>query len=151
MRSYDLSPLFRSTVGFDRMSRLLDSAFQAEAPTYPPYNIEKSGEDAYRITMAVAGFGEDDLDVTQKGSELLVAGKARPTDEEVRYLHRGIAARAFERRFGLADHVNVVGASLVNGMLSIELEREVPEALKPRTIGIKAADGAKEIEQKKAA
>jgi molecular chaperone IbpA len=151
MRSYDLSPLFRSTVGFDRMSRLLDSAFQAEAPTYPPYNIEKSGEDAYRITMAVAGFGEDDLEVTQKGSELLVAGKARPTDEEVRYLHRGIAARAFERRFGLADHVNVVGASLVNGMLSIELEREVPEALKPRTIGIKAADGAKEIEQKKAA
>jgi molecular chaperone IbpA len=151
MRSYDLSPLFRSTVGFDRMSRLLDSAFQAEAPTYPPYNIEKSGEDAYRITMAVAGFGEDDLEVTQKGSELLVAGKARPTDEEVRYLHRGIAARAFERRFGLADHVNVVGASLVNGMLSIELEREVPEALKPRTIGIKAADGARTIEQKKAA
>ena len=138
MRSYDLSPLFRSTVGFDRMSRLLDSAFQTEAPTYPPYNIEKSGEDAYRITMAVAGFGEDDLEVTQKGSELLVAGKARPTDEEVRYLHRGIAARAFERRFGLADHVNVVGASLVNGMLSIELEREVPEALKPRTIAIGA-------------
>jgi molecular chaperone IbpA len=150
MRSYDLSPLFRSTVGFDRMSRLLDSAFQADAPTYPPYNIEKLGDDAYRITMAVAGFGEGDLEVTQKGSELLVKGKARGEDENVRFLHRGIAARAFERRFELADHVNVVDATLVNGMLSIELKREVPEALKPRTIGIKAAKGARTIEQKAA-
>lgn len=151
MRSYDLSPLFRSTVGFDRMSRLLDGAFQADTPTYPPYNIEKFGEDDYRITMAVAGFGEDDLEVTQKGSELFVTGKARAEDEGVRYLHRGIAARAFERRFELADHVNVVDAKLVNGMLSIELKREVPEALKPRTIGIKAADGTRTIEQKQAA
>jgi molecular chaperone IbpA len=143
MRSYDLSPLFRSTVGFDRMGRLLDSAFQADAPTYPPYNIEKAGDEDYRITMAVAGFGEDDLEVTQKGSELLVKGKARAEDENVRYLHRGIAARAFERRFELADHINVVDARLVNGMLAIELKRQVPEALKPRTIGIKPADGAK--------
>ena len=150
MRSYDLSPLFRSTVGFDRMGRLLDSAFQADAPTYPPYNIEKCSEDAYRITMAVAGFGEDDLEVTQKGSELVVNGKARPEGEEVRYLHRGIAARAFERRFELADHVNVVDAKLVNGMLSIELKREVPEALKPRTIGISASEDARTIEQKAA-
>ena len=150
MRSYDLSPLFRSTVGFDRMSRLLDTAFQADAPTYPPYNIEKTGEDTYRITMAVAGFGEDDLEVTQKASELVVKGKARSEDEAVRYLHRGIAARAFERRFELADHVNVVDAGLVNGMLSIELKREVPEALKPRTIGIRAADGTAKIEQKAA-
>ena len=151
MRSYDLSPLFRSTVGFDRMGRLLDSAFQTEAPTYPPYNIEKVGEDAYRITMAVAGFGEDDLEVTQKGSELVVNGKARSEEVDVSYLHRGIAARAFERRFELADHVNVVEASLVNGMLSIALKREVPEALKPRTIGITAADKTAKIEQQKAA
>jgi molecular chaperone IbpA len=154
MRSYDLSPLFRSTVGFDRMSRLLDSAFQAEAPTYPPYNIEKSGDDTYRITMAVAGFGEEDLEVTQKGSDLLVRGKAQETGEEVRYLHRGIAARAFERHFELADHVNVVEANLVNGMLSIELKRDVPEALKPRTIGItasKASAAPATIEQQKAA
>ncbi len=151
MRSYDLSPLFRSTVGFDRMSRLLDTAFQAETPTYPPYNIEKSGDDTYRITMAVAGFGEDDLEVMQKGSELLVKGKARGESEAVHYLHRGIAARAFDRRFELADHVHVVDASLVNGMLSIDLKREVPEELRPRTIGIKAAKGATTIEQKKAA
>ena len=151
MRSYDLSPLFRSTVGFDRMSRLLDSSFQAEAPTYPPYNIEKSDEDAYRITMAVAGFGEDDLEVTQKGSDLLVKGKAQNAGEQAQYLHRGIAARAFERHFELADHVNVVEARLVNGMLSIELKREVPEALKPRAIGIKADRGTATIEQQKAA
>ena len=150
MRSYDLSPLFRSTVGFDRMSRLLDTAFQAETPTYPPYNIEKSGDDAYRITMAVAGFGEDDLEVTQKASTLVIKGKAGSETEETRYLHRGIAGRAFDRRFELADHVNVVDASLNNGMLSIELKREVPEALKPRTIGIKAANGPATIEQKAA-
>ena len=150
MRSYDLSPLFRSTVGFDRMGRLLDTAFQADAPTYPPYNIEKSGDDAYRITMAVAGFGEDDLEVTQKGSELVVKGKAQGDDSDVKYLHRGIAARAFERRFELADHINVVDASLTNGMLSISLERHIPEALKPRTIGIKAVEGAKTIEQQAA-
>jgi molecular chaperone IbpA len=151
MRSYDLSPLFRSTVGFDRMGRLLDSAFQAETPTYPPYNIEKVGDDAYRITMAVAGFGEDDLEVTQKGSQLVVSGKARNEEAEVSYLHRGIAARAFNRHFELADHVNVVEASLANGMLSIALKREVPEALKPRTIGIKAAGKPVTIEQQKAA
>ena len=151
MRSYDLSPLFRSTVGFDRMGRLLDSAFQTEAPTYPPYNIEKVGDDAYRITMAVAGFGEDDLEVTQKGSQLVVTGKARAEESDVSYLHRGIAARAFERRFELADHVNVVEASLVNGMLAIALKREVPEALKPRTIGIKATGKPATIEQQKAA
>lgn len=139
MRAYDFSPLFRYSVGFDRMQRLLDSALERSesAPSYPPYNIESVGENAYRITMAVAGFGEDDLDVTVKENQLTVTGRSDRKDEQVAYLHRGIATRAFERRFDLADHVKVVGANIANGMLTISLERQVPEEQKPRKIEIK--------------
>lgn len=158
MRAFDLSPLFRSTVGFDRMYRLLDAALQAgeNGQTYPPYNIVALGEDKYRVTMAVAGFTEADLEITQVENTLIVKGKSRKEeDENVRYLHRGIAARSFEHRFQLADHINVTGASLRNGLLEIELVRQVPEAMKPRTIAIKAADApqgaAVETSQAKAA
>ena len=147
MRSFDidLSPLFRSTVGFDRLGRLLESTMQAEnaAPAYPPYNIEKLGDDAYRIVMAVAGFGEGDLDVTVKEGTLTVTGKGAEDGKEAKYLHRGIAGRAFERHFQLADHIRVDGASLENGLLTIELVREVPEALKPRQIAIESGAGRK--------
>jgi molecular chaperone IbpA len=150
MRSYDLSPLFRSTVGFDRMNRLFDTAFNTDVPSYPPYNIEKLGEDAYRVTMAVAGFGTDDLEITQKDNALLIKGNAKANGDGTTYLHRGIAARAFERRFALAEHVNVVNASVENGILVVDLKREVPEALKPRKIAITGAGTAKPIEQKAA-
>ena len=151
MRSYDLSPLFRSSIGFDRMNRLIDTAFNTEVPSYPPYNIEKLGEDNYRVTMAVAGFGTDDLEITQKDNALFIKGDAKGNGEDVKYLHRGIAARAFERRFALAEHVNVVGANLENGILVVDLKREVPEALKPRKIAIEGAEAAaKTIEQKAA-
>jgi len=140
MRTLDLSPLFRSTIGIDRMSRLLDSALQFDtaAPSYPPYNIEKTGEDAYRITMAVAGFGEDDLEVVTSENTLTVRAKSAVEEEDKNrvFLHRGIAGRAFERRFQLADYIKVSGASLVNGLLNIDLVREVPEAQKPRTVKI---------------
>jgi molecular chaperone IbpA len=138
MRSYDLSPLFRSTVGFDRMTRLLESALKADesALSYPPYNIEKLSEDAYRITMAVAGFGEEDLDIVSQENVLVIVGKARKEDEGTQYLHRGIAGRAFERRFQLADHIKVTGAALANGLLHVDLVREIPETMKPRTIRI---------------
>ncbi|OWJ63664.1 Hsp20 family protein [Inquilinus limosus] len=145
MRTLDLSPLFRSTIGIDRMSRLLDSALQFDtaAPAYPPYNIEKTGEDSYRITMAVAGFGEDDLEVVTSENTLTVRAKATPDEEEKSrvFLHRGIAGRAFERRFQLADYIKVSGATLVNGLLNIELVREVPEAQKPRTVKIAVGQG----------
>ncbi len=153
MRSYDLTPLFRSTVGFDRMARLLDSATRVDeqAVSYPPYNIEKLGDDDYRISMAVAGFGEDALDVTVRDGTLIVSGKAEKRDAEQKFLHRGIARRAFERRFDLADHIQVTGARLENGLLHIDLVREVPEAMKPRQIAINTADGkTKSIEQKAA-
>ncbi len=150
MRSFDLSPLFRSTVGFEGISRLLDAARQLDdsAISYPPYNIEKRGNDLYRITMAVAGFGEEDLEVTQTENSLIVSGKTKKQDEQPVYLHRGIAGRAFARRFQLADHIKVTGATLENGLLHIDLAREVPEALKPRTIAIET--GTKQIEQKAA-
>jgi molecular chaperone IbpA len=135
MESYDLSPLFRSTIGFDRLMRLADAATRVDA-SYPPYNIESTGENAYRLTMAVAGFGADDLDITVKENALLVNGKAKKEDEAAQYLHRGIARRAFERRFQLADHIKVVGASLDNGLLHVDLAREIPEAMKPRKIEI---------------
>jgi molecular chaperone IbpA len=137
MDRFDFSPLFRSTIGFDRLTRLVDAATRVDnaALAYPPYNIEKTGEDAYRLTMAVAGFSPDELDITVQENLLLVTGKAKK-DEENRYLHRGIARRAFERRFSLADHIKVVGASLANGMLHVDLVREVPEAVKPRKIEI---------------
>ena len=150
MRSYDLSPLFRSTVGFDRMNRLFDTAFNAEVPSYPPYNIEKLGEDDYRVTMAVAGFGADDLEIVQKDNTLMIKGKAAAAEEDAKYLYRGIARRAFERQFALAEHVNVVNASLENGILAVELKREIPEALKPRKIAIGAGGTAKTIERKAA-
>src|SRR5258706_8832809 len=137
--SLDLSPLFRSTVGFDRVSRLLEDAFSDVVPAYPPYNIEKHGENEYRIVMAVAGFGPNDLKVTAKENTLVVEGKQNEKQNGTRYLYRGIAGRAFERRFEVADHVHVVSSSLENGLLVIELKREIPEALKPRTIAIQSA------------
>jgi molecular chaperone IbpA len=142
----------RATVGFDRLANLLDTATQVDegALGYPPYNIEKTGEDSYRITMAVAGFGEEDLEITvQENSLVIKAAKAKTEeDKAVKYLHRGIATRGFERRFDLADFIKVTGARLENGMLSVELEREVPEAMKPRTIAIetKAKSKPKVIE-----
>ena len=153
MHRYDLSPLFRSTVGFDRMARLLDSVgrIDEQAVSYPPYNIEKLSDDDYRITMAVAGFGENELDVTAREGTLIIAGKAEAKDEDRKFLHRGIARRAFERRFELADHIQVTGARLENGLLHIDLVREIPEAMKPRKIAIKSVEeDRKTIEQQAA-
>ena len=152
MTSFDLSPLFRSTIGFDRLSRALDTAFQYDSRVqgYPPYNIEKVDENGYRITMAVAGFGEGDLEVTQSENTLIVRGKVEKEEEQGRVLHRGIAARNFERRFQLADYIEVRDANLANGLLHISLVREVPEAMKPRTIAIGSA-GPAQIESRKAA
>jgi molecular chaperone IbpA len=151
MRSFDLNPLYRSTVGFDRMFNLLDSAggVETSAPTYPPYNIERTGENEYRVTMAVAGFGEDDLSIEAKENTLTVKGekKSETEEKENQFLYRGIAARAFERRFQLADHVEVKGATLENGLLHIDLVREIPEAMKPRTVAIgKAKAKARQID-----
>ncbi len=138
MRSVDLTPLMRATVGFDRMMNLLDAQTRLDqGDGYPPYNIEKIGDDDYRITMAAAGFGEDDLDVTVKENGLTIKGKKADAEQgTVKYLYRGIATRSFERRFELADHIKVTGARLENGILSLDLVREVPEAMKPRSIKI---------------
>jgi molecular chaperone IbpA len=138
MRTYDLSPLYRSTVGFDRLFGLLDTVTNGEAQPYPPYNIERTGENAYRVTMAVAGFGEGDLEIQAKESVLTVKGEKKEDKSENgrEVLYRGIASRAFERRFQLADHVEVTGASLDNGLLHIDLVRSIPEAMKPRKIAI---------------
>ena len=151
MRTIDFSPLFRHSVGFERMQRLLDASTRMEssAPSYPPYNIEQMGEDAYRISLAVAGFGEQDLDVTVKENTLVVTGKLADNPEDKTFLHRGIAGRAFERRFELADHIKVVGGSLVNGLLNIDLEREIPEEKRPRKIVIETKE-AKRIDKKAA-
>lgn len=135
----DFSPYYRATVGFDRVFDLLDSvASQTGATGYPPYNIERTGEDTYRIVMAVAGFTDAELNVIQKEGELLISGKAQPAALEKEYLYRGIAGRDFERRFQLAEHVKVLGANLSNGMLTIELKREIPEEKKARSIRIEA-------------
>ena len=146
MRHFDLTPLYRSTVGFDRLANVLDTVMSHEvsAPAYPPYNIEKTGEDAYRITVAVAGFSEDDLTVESKDGQLVISGRKaeKAADEGRTYLHRGIAERAFERRFQLADHVKATGATVENGLLHVDLVREVPEALKPRRIEIGRAPAA---------
>ena len=141
MRAFDLSPLFRSTVGFDHLSRMLDAAQRLDdtAFSYPPYNIEKLSDDDYRITMAVAGFAEADLDITVHDHTLVISGKVHREDESAQYLHRGIAGRSFERRFQLADFIRVEGANLVNGLLHVALKREVPEQMKPRTIKIDSA------------
>ena len=153
MRTFDFSPLYRSAVGFDRMTSLLDAAQKsAAADSYPPYNIEKTGEDAYRITLAVAGFGAADLDMEVRDSQLVVVGKGDSESDDTQYLHRGIARRAFERRFQLADHVEVTGATLKNGLLHVDLKRNIPEEMKPRKIAIAtAAKPSKQIEAKAAA
>lgn len=145
MTTLDFSPLFRSTVGFDRLSRLLETGMlNDQAQAYPPYNIVKLNDDEYRITMAVAGFSEDDIEIVSQENQLTVqgrnSGKHADVDDTVTYLHRGIAERAFERRFQLADHIKVTAADLNNGLLTIALAREVPEAMKPRRIEIKTAD-----------
>lgn len=142
MRGYDFAPLYRATVGFDQIADLMDRVLTNEVsqPTYPPYNIEKTADDAYRISIAVAGFSDDDLTVEVKDGALHVSARKANDDEGRTFLHRGIATRAFQRRFHLADHVRVVGASHENGMLHIDLKREIPDALKPRRIAIAKAD-----------
>lgn len=148
MRAFDFSPLYRSTVGFDRLAQMLDQVGGVdEGNTYPPYNIERTGDNEYRITMAVAGFSESEIKIEVKEQVLGVAGDKAPDDKERQFLHRGIAARAFSRRFQLADHVEVKGAQLRDGLLHIELVRNVPERLKPRTISISTpATQPKQIE-----
>ncbi len=140
MTNRDFAPLFRTAIGFDRLARLMDSAASAaEAPSYPPYNIEKTGEDSYRLTMAVAGFSPDDLELTVRDNTLFIAGRVQAEGEKAEILYRGIAGRAFERRFALADHIVVEGADVQNGLLHVGLKRVVPEALKPRRIQIGSA------------
>lgn len=143
MRTIDFSPLYRTAIGFDHLASLLDSTMRSDQkrPTYPPYNIELTGEDQYRITMAIAGFEQSDLSIEVEGNTLTVVGQKTEEDENKQYLYRGIAARNFERQFQLADHIKVTGASFRNGMLHIELAREIPEALKPRKIAIQTGDG----------
>ncbi len=137
MTTYDFAPLFRTAIGFDRMARLMDTATSAtDASSYPPYNIEKTGDDTYRLTMAVAGFRPEELDLVVKENTLLVSGKVTSEGQNGEMLYRGIAGRAFERRFVLADHIVVDGADLQNGLLHVGLKRVVPEALKPRRIEI---------------
>jgi molecular chaperone IbpA len=152
MRYFDFAPLTRSTVGFDRVFDLLDNASTLAQGDdgYPPYNIVRTGENAYRIEIALAGFGPEDLNVTSHQNVLIVSGR-KATDDKAQFLHHGIARRAFERRFNLADFVKVSNASLADGLLSIDLVREIPEAMKPRRIEVVAAPAAKAIEQDKAA
>lgn len=149
MRHLDFAPLYRATVGFDRIADLMDRVLATDTPqpTYPPYNIEKTSDNGYRISIAVAGFGPDDLSVEVRENALIVAARKAEEVEDRQYLHRGIATRAFERRFALADHVRVTGAATADGMLHIDLVREIPEALKPRRIEIQngAAEAAKTI------
>ncbi len=148
---FDYSPFYRSSVGFDRLFRLLDEAATVETQAWPPYNIERLGENAYRITMAVAGFSTDDVSIEAKGNTLTVTGnKSEKPDPDVEVLHQGIAARGFERRFQLADYVEVKGAALNNGLLHVDLVRNVPEALKPRQIAVTQAAKPKAIEAKAA-
>ena len=147
MDAFDFSPLFRSTIGFDRLVRLSEAP---RADTYPPYNIETTGENVYRLTMAVAGFAPAELDITVKDNTLLVSGKSQTEEDAKKYLHRGIARRAFERHFQLAEHIKVAGASLDNGLLHVNLVREIPEAKKPRKIEISSGNGPRVIDQKAA-
>jgi molecular chaperone IbpA len=145
--AFDFSPYYRATVGFDRVFDLLDSVAAQASTGYPPYNIEKTGDDTYRIVMAVAGFTDAELNVTQKENELLISGNTQPSALEKEYLYRGIAGRDFERRFQLADHVKVLGAQLSNGMLTIELKREIPEEKKARAIRVEAGSAQRTITQ----
>jgi molecular chaperone IbpA len=141
MNAFDFSPLFRNAIGFDRVSRLIDTALTGaeQSQGYPPYNIEKTGDDSYRLTMAVAGFAAEDLAITQHENALIVTGRVRQPEGERQFLYRGIAGRAFERRFQLADFIRVGGAELINGLLHVDLVREVPDTMKPRQIKISAA------------
>lgn len=150
MRSFDFAPLYRATVGFDRVADMMDRVLSADVatPAYPPYNIEKTAEDAYRISIAVAGFAPDELSVEVREGSLHVAARKAGEETERSYLHRGIATRAFERRFALADHVRVSGAAHENGMLHVDLVREMPEALKPRRIEISRSAATQVIEAK---
>ncbi|HVZ07440.1 Hsp20 family protein [Rhodopila sp.] len=146
MTRVDFAPLFRTAIGFDRLARLVDNAAAAsEAQSYPPYNIEKTGEDTYRLTMAVAGFRPEELDMTVQDNSLIVSGRVKEEGQRSEVLYRGIAARAFERRFVLADHIVVEGADLQNGLLHVGLKRVVPEALKPRKIAIGTAAQAPQV------
>lgn len=152
MRTFDLTPLYRSAIGFDRVAQLLNEAQRGDAqPSYPPYNIELVAEDQYRIVMALAGFDRSEIDITFERDSLHVVGRKLRDKVERTYLHRGIAARDFEQRFQLANHVKVTGASFDNGMLNIDLVREVPEALKPRKIIIDGGENVSALEQRQAA
>ena len=137
MRTLDLTPIYRSAIGFDRMSQLLDSAFeQQNQPSYPPYNVELTGENNYRITMAVAGFSKDELDIESSTNLLTISGHKTKSDDDKKYLYQGIAGRGFERKFQLADHVKVVNAKIEDGLLHIDLVREIPEAMRTKKIDI---------------
>lgn len=152
MRTFDFSPLYRSAVGFDRLMTVLDAAQKnGGADSYPPYNIEKIGEDEYQITVAVAGFSSADLDVEVRDGQLLIVGKGTTEEQDNHFLHRGIARRAFERRFQLADHVEVKAADLTDGLLRVDLIREIPEAMKPRKIRIQSSKTVIEGETSRAA
>jgi molecular chaperone IbpA len=150
MRTYDFSPLFRSTIGFDRLTNIMDAAMRQNDVTesYPPYNIQKTGENAYCITLAVAGFSEEELEIISHDGNLVIEGRVKPNEEnsENIFLHRGIAGRAFKRSFQLADHIKITGANLSNGLLNVELVREIPEELKPRKIEISSNPKTRIIE-----
>jgi len=149
---FDFTPLYRSSIGFDHLARMLDEATTFENPTYPPYNIERVGEDEYLISVAIAGFKPDDVNIEVKGGDLTISGKKNEKPEAKKdFLHQGIAGRNFQRSFQLADHVEVSGAELNDGLLQIRLKRIIPEALKPRTIAIQSGEAQKTIEAKKAA
>ncbi len=151
MRTFDLAPLYRSAIGFDRLAHLFQEAQRADAqPTYPPYNIELVADDKYRIVMALAGFTRAEIDITAERESLHIAGRKHKQEGERTFLHRGIAARDFEQRFQLANHVKVTGASFDNGLLTIELAREVPEALKPRKIAIDGYEAVGTLERQAA-
>lgn len=155
MRTYDFSPLYRSAIGFDRLAQLFDDAQRAQLndpqPSYPPYNIELVSEDKYRITMAIAGFDRSEIEIETERDTLKISGRKQHEEAPRNFLHRGIASRNFEHNFRLADHVRVVGAQLENGLLNIELAREIPEALKPRKIVIDAVgDNVQTLERKAA-
>ncbi len=151
MRTYDFSPLYRSAIGFDRLAQLFDQAQRAESqPSYPPYNVELVAQDRYRITMAVAGFDRSELDIESERDTLTIVGRKQKEETQRTFLHRGIAARDFEQRFQLADHVKVVSAQLDNGLLNIELVREIPETLKPRKVAIGGGDTVQVLEREAA-
>ncbi|MEE4279400.1 MAG: Hsp20 family protein [Halieaceae bacterium] len=152
MRStIDFSPLYHSAIGFDRMASLLDTVARDAKPSYPPYNIERLDENDYRITMAVAGFTESDLDITSEQNTLVISGRQEDDSEGRNFLHRGIAARNFERKFQLAEHVRVQSARLENGLLHVDLVREIPEAMKPRRIAIESGSGGSKLLEREAA